>query len=102
MLLQWEFRLFAYFVNDCHNAVGYGLTESGIGKRLTYWILSRKFFGKFFDNLFSLACVALGPLIPSATVKTSILLPLGQSMLDSMEIKPYAETGESSNRIPEE
>ncbi len=80
--------------------LGAGLTDSGIGKRLTYWILSRKFFGKSFDNLilgFSLACVALGPLIPSAAVKTGILLPLGQGILDSMGIKPYAETGKRSN-----
>ncbi|MDR3563126.1 MAG: DASS family sodium-coupled anion symporter [Negativicutes bacterium] len=80
--------------------LGIALVESGLGRRITYGIMSMEFIGKSFSRIilgFSLASGVLGPFVPSSTAKTGIFIPLAQGVLNTLGIKPYAETGKHSN-----
>lgn len=80
--------------------LGVALVESGLGLRITYRIMSFNFIGKSFRRvMLGLvgAMTVIAPFIPSSTAKAGIFVPLSQGVLDTLGIKPQAETGVRSN-----
>lgn len=80
--------------------LGMGVIESGIGRRITYRIMSIPIFASSFKKFLLGFCFVqwiMAPFVPSSTAKAGIFIPLAQGILATLGIKPYAETGKQSN-----
>jgi len=80
--------------------LGMAVLESGLGRRITYTIMSVPFFARSFEKFmfgFGVVQLFVGPFIPSSTAKAGIFIPLGQGVLATLGIKPYTETNKRSN-----
>ncbi len=80
--------------------LGLGVVESGLGRRITFGVMSIKIFAKSFEKFllgFSFVQLLVAPFVPSSTAKAGIFIPLAQGILATLGIKPYADTGIRNN-----
>lgn len=80
--------------------LGIALVDSGLGRRITYAVMSIKMFAQSFSRFMLGFCLVqwiMAPFVPSSTAKSGIFVPLANGVIDGLGIKPYAETGKHSN-----